>query len=48
MLSSPIYYTEWDEISYPFANFNDATVEVSESMCNFLPHFAGHVITHPG
>ena len=37
----------WDEITYPFLNFNGATVEVKESLGNFIPHFIGHVITYP-
>ena len=27
-ISNYIYYKEWDEINYPFLNFNGATVEV--------------------
>ena len=26
--SDYIHYKEWDDISYPFLNFNDTTVEV--------------------
>ena len=37
-----------DEITYPFLNFNGSTVEVYERISNFIPHFAGHVITYPG
>ena len=37
----------WDEITYPFLNFNGATVEVEEWISNFIPDFAGHVITCP-
>ena len=29
----------WDEIIYPFPNFNGCTVEVCEWICNFIPHF---------
>ena len=29
----------WDEITYPFLNFNDCTVEVYEWISNFVPHF---------
>ena len=32
---------EWDEITYPFPNFNDRIVEFWESMSNFIPHFLG-------
>ena len=28
----------WDEITYPFPNFNSATVEVGEWISNFIPH----------
>ena len=37
----------WDEITYPFSNFNGATVEVWEWRSNFIPYFTGHVITYP-
>ena len=37
----------WDEITYPFLNFNGATVEVLEWMNNVIPHFTDHVITFP-
>ena len=37
----------WDEITYPFLNFNGCTIEVSEWISNFIPHFTGHVITYP-
>ena len=36
----------WDEITYPFSNFNSYTNEVWEWICNFIPHFTGHVITY--
>ena len=36
-----------DEITYPFPNFNGATVEVREWIINFNPYFTGHVITYP-
>ena len=29
----------WDEITYPFLNYNGATVEVKEWISNFIPHF---------
>ena len=29
----------WDEITYPFPNFNGATVEVWEWISNYIPHF---------
>ena len=31
----------WDEITYPFSNFNGDTVEVCEWISNFTPHFIG-------
>ena len=41
------HYKVWDEITYPFPNFNGGTVEVWEWINNFTPHFTGHVITYP-
>ena len=29
----------WDETSYPFTNFNNATIEVWELINDFNPHF---------
>ena len=46
-ISNYTHYNVWDEITYPFLNFNGATVEVSEWIGNFIPHFIGHVITYP-
>ena len=37
----------WDEITYPFLNFNGCTVEVKEWISNFIPHFIMDVITNP-
>ena len=37
----------WDEITYPFPNFNGTTVEIWELISNFIPHFTGRVITYP-
>ena len=37
----------WDEIFFPFPNFNGTAVEVWEWINNFIPHFAGYVIIHP-
>ena len=37
----------WDEITYPFPNFNSATVEVWGWISNFIPHFIMGVITYP-
>ena len=37
----------WDEITYPFPNFNGTTIEVWERISNFIPHFIRDVITYP-
>ena len=37
----------WDETTYPFLNFNGATVEVWEWISNFIPHIIMDVITYP-
>ena len=39
----------WGEITYPFLNFNSCTIEVWESISNFIPHFIMdvNVITYP-
>ena len=37
----------WDEIIYPFPNFNGGTVDVWEWKSNFIPHFITDVITYP-
>ena len=39
------HYKVWDEIIYPFPNFNGATVEVWELMNNFIPYFTAYVST---
>ena len=36
-------YAVWDEITYPFPNFNGFTVEVWEWISNFILYFTGHV-----
>ena len=36
----------WDEIIYPFPNFNGATIEIWEWISNFIPHITEHVITY--
>ena len=46
-ISNYIHYKVGDEITYPFLNFNGATVEVKEWISNFISHFTGHVITYP-
>ena len=47
MGSNCIHYDVRDEITYPFPNFNGATVEVWEWMSNFILHLTEHVITYP-
>ena len=37
----------WDEITYPFPNINDYTVEVWEWINIFIPHFMIDIITYP-
>ena len=37
----------WHEITYPFPNFNGATVEVWEWINIFILHFTEHVFTYP-
>ena len=46
-ISNYIHNNVWDEMTYPFWNFYDCTVEVWEWISNFIPHFTGHVITYP-
>ena len=37
----------WDEIAYPYPNFNGHTVEVGNGIDKFILQFTGHVITYP-
>ena len=37
----------WDEITYPFLNFNGCTVEVYKWISNFIQHFIMDVIINP-
>ena len=37
----------WDEITYPFWNFNSAAIDFWEYVSNFIPYFTGHVNTYP-
>ena len=46
-INNHFHYEVWDDITYPFLNFNGATVEFWEWICNFIPHFTRHVITYP-
>ena len=45
-ISNCIHYKVWDEITYPFSNFNGATVEVWEWISNSIRHLTGHIITY--
>ena len=46
-ISNYIHYKVWDEITYPFPNFNSATIEVWEWISNFILLFIDHMITYP-
>ena len=46
-ISNNIHYYLWNEITYPFQNFNGATVDVREWLSNFIRHFINYVITYP-
>ena len=39
------HHNMWDKITYPFPNFNGATVEVWEWIRNFISHFTGRMTT---
>ena len=47
-ISNHTHYEMWDEISYPFLNYNCCIVEVWEWMSNFIPHITRYVIIHAG
>ena len=36
----------WDEIIYPFPNFNGTAVQVWDYISNFIPHFIMDVFTY--
>ena len=44
-ISNHIHEKVWDEITYPFSNFNSATV--GRWISNSIPQFTGHAITYP-
>ena len=48
MISNYTNHKMWNEITYPFPNFNGCTVEVWEWIRNFILYFTEHVITYPG
>ena len=41
-----VHYEVYEEITNPFPNFNGRAVEVWECLSNFIPDFAGHVISY--
>ena len=43
-ISKYIQYNVWDEITYPFSNFNGCTVEVWEWIRFVILHFTGYVV----
>ena len=45
-ISNYMYHNIWDENTFPFPDFNGATVEVWEWISNFIPHFTEQVITY--
>ena len=45
-ISNYVHYELWDEIFYPFPNFNGAIVEICECLSNFIPLFIMDVITY--
>ena len=45
--SNYIHCEVWDEIIYPFPNFNGCTFEAWDRISNFNSHFSGNVITYP-
>ena len=46
-ISNYTHYNVWNQTTYPFLNFNGATVELHEWRSNFNPHFTEHVIIYP-
>ena len=46
-ISNYIACKVWDEITYPFPNFNGCTIDVCEWICNFTPYLIMKVITYP-
>ena len=46
-VSNHMHSKVWNEITYPFLNFNGCTVEVLEWISDFILHFIMDVITYP-
>ena len=47
IISNYILYKVWNEITYPFPNFNGCTIYVCKWTCEFIPFSTGHVNTYP-
>ena len=45
-ISYYIHHKVYDDITYLFPNFNDATADVWGWICDFTPHFTGDVVTY--
>ena len=43
-----IHYKLWDEITYPFPNFNGTNVVVCEWTSNLIPHMGIWLLIHAG
>ena len=46
-ISNYIHHNVWDDIAYPFPNFNRGSVGVWKWISNFTQHFIRSVITYP-
>ena len=46
-ISNYIHYNTWDEITYPFPNFNSAAIEIWEWISNSIQHFTVEGIMYP-
>ena len=46
-ISNYIHYRVWNEVNYPFPNFNGCTTEVWKWIRNFIPHSIMDAITYP-
>ena len=47
-ISNYIHYNVWDEIAYPFPNFNDYAVEVYKWVSIFILHYWLCLLIHAG
>ena len=48
-IKNDAHYNVWDEITYPFPNFNGAAVDVWERISNFILHLLGmRLLVHAG